>query len=130
MRERFYRVLMEDYADNPRTILLSTHLIDEIAMVVERVYIMSGGKIVMEDEVDRIRSRSYLLRGANEALARFTSGKRVIYRESYGSGAIAAVFDTIGDQERQEAGRLGISVDELPLQKFFAYLVEGGERVG
>lgn len=131
MRERFYRMLMEDYAECPRTILLSTHLIDEIAPVVEKVYIMDSGSILMLEEVDSLRTRSFLLRGAASNLDSFTREKRVLYRESYGSsGALAAVFDTIDDKEKQEAGRLGITIDELPLQKFFAYLVEGGERNG
>ncbi len=129
MREKFYSVLMEDYAENPRTILLSTHLIDEIAKVVERVYIIEAGSIALQDDVDHIRSQSYMLTGSNEAIDTFTSGKRVIYKESYGKSCLAAVYDTIGDAERLQADKLGISVDGLPLQKFFAYFIEGGERV-
>lgn len=128
MREKFYNVLMADYAENPRAILLSTHLIDEIAKVVERVYIIEGGSIRLQDEVDHIRARSHLLTGTKEAIDAFTRGKRVIYQESYGQGSMAAIYDAIGDQERQQAGKLGVTVDGLPLQKFFAYFIEGGDR--
>ncbi|MCQ6561088.1 ABC transporter ATP-binding protein [Paenibacillus mendelii] len=129
MREKFYRLLVEDYAEHPRTILLSTHLIDEIAMVVERIYIMDAGTILLDDDVDNIRTHSHLLKGSSEAVRAFTSGKRVIYEENYGNGALVAVYDEIGEAERAQAGRLGITIDGLPLQKFFAYLIEGGEHV-
>ncbi|MCC3372247.1 ATP-binding cassette domain-containing protein [Cohnella sp. REN36] len=129
MREKFYSVLMEDYALNPRTILLSTHLIDEISKVVERVYILEAGNILLHDDVDNIRTQSFMLTGSNEALDQFTRGKRVIYKESYGKGSLAAVYDRIGEDERLQASKMGISVDGLPLQKFFAYFIEGSGHV-
>ena len=128
MREKFYSVLMEDYTENPRTILISTHLIDEIAKVVERVYILEAGSILLHDDVDNIRARTHMLTGSNEAIEQFAGGKRVIYKESYGKGSLAAVYDVIGEEERLHATKLGVSIDGLPLQKFFAYFIEGGER--
>lgn len=127
MREKFYRVLMEDYAENPRTILFSTHLIDEIAKVVEQVYIMEAGSILLYDEVDNIRTHSHLVKGSKDAVENLTKGKRVIYLESYGNGSLAAVYDRLGEEERALAARQGVSIDGLPLQKFFAYLIEGGD---
>ena len=36
-RQLFYDRLLADYAEHPRTVLLSTHLIDEVADLLERV---------------------------------------------------------------------------------------------
>ncbi|MEC0176793.1 hypothetical protein P4H83_18115 [Paenibacillus favisporus] len=58
MREKFYRILLEDYAENPRTIFLSTHLIDEIDSVAEKIFIMDGGQILLQEEIDTIRSQA------------------------------------------------------------------------
>ncbi|MCU6792505.1 ABC transporter ATP-binding protein [Paenibacillus sp. WQ 127069] len=129
MRERFYRILVEDYAEYPRTILLSTHLIDEIAMVVEKVYIMDSGSILLHDEVDNIRDHSHLLMGDRESVDRFANGKQVIYQEPYGKGVLAALYGALGDADKQQAHKLGITIEGLPLQKFFSYLIEGGQRI-
>jgi ABC-2 type transport system ATP-binding protein len=129
MREKFYKLLMEDYADNPRTILISTHLIEEIAKVVERIVIIEAGTILLHDDADNIRIHSHLVTGNTQAMEKFTSGKRVIYKESYGKGMFAAVYDTLDEANRVQASKLGLSIDGLPLQKFFAYLIEGGERI-
>ncbi|WP_433945524.1 ATP-binding cassette domain-containing protein [Paenibacillus sp. SN-8-1] len=129
MREKFYRILVEDYAEHPRTILLSTHLIDEIAMVTEQVYIMDSGSILMHEEVDNIRTQSHVLMGARESVERFTNGRQVIYKEAYGKGVLAAVYGTIEDVDRRQAHELDISIEGLPLQKFFSYLIEGGQRI-
>jgi ABC-2 type transport system ATP-binding protein len=129
MRERFYKLLMEDYAEHPRTILISTHLIDEIAKVVERIYIIENGTLLLHDDVDHIRTNSHLLTGNVEAIEKFTQGRRVIYKESYGRGTLVALYDSIGETEHAQASKLGITIDGLPLQKFFSYLIEGGEYI-
>lgn len=126
MRERFYRLLVEDYAMHPRTILLSTHMVDEIAMVAERICVMEAGSILLHDDVDRIRTQSHLLKGNKEAVRHFTEGRQILYEEHYGNGVLAAVYGLIGEEEKAEAARGGISIVGLPLQKFFAYLIEEG----
>ena len=40
-----------DYAEHPRTIILSSHLIDEVANLIERVVVIDGGRIVRPGEI-------------------------------------------------------------------------------
>ncbi|MUG45307.1 ABC transporter ATP-binding protein [Paenibacillus woosongensis] len=126
MREKFYKELLEDYANSPRTILLSTHLIDEIVPVAERVYIMDQGSLLLHDEIHRIRMAAYLIRGNSDAVASFTEGKRVLHTESYGHGKLAAIFEILNDGDRLLARQLDITIEHLTLQKLFSYLIEGG----
>lgn len=46
-RSLFYDRLIEDYGSHPRTIILSTHLIDEISEVLEHVMVLDNGKLVL-----------------------------------------------------------------------------------
>lgn len=46
-REVFYRQLIESYSRQPRTILISTHLIEEVADIIEQVVIIKAGKILL-----------------------------------------------------------------------------------
>lgn len=39
-RELFYTELLDSYADNPRTFILSTHLIEEVANIISDVIIL------------------------------------------------------------------------------------------
>lgn len=126
MREWFYKELLEDYAIHPRTILLSTHLIDEIVPVAERVYIIDEGSLLLHDEMNRIRMAAYLIRGNSDAVASFTEGKRVLHTESYGHGKLAAIFEKLNDGDRLQARQLDITIENLTLQKFFSYLIKGG----
>lgn len=127
MRERFYRTLLEDYAEHPRTVLLSTHLIDEIATVVEKVFIMESGSILMEEEVEQIRERAHLVSGLGAALDTFVQGKRVIHGERYGNAGMAIVYGKLTKDDHKAAESQGLAVEGVPLQKFFAYLIEEGQ---
>ncbi|MFE4571034.1 ATP-binding cassette domain-containing protein [Paenibacillus chitinolyticus] len=126
MREKFYKALLEDCANHPRTILLSTHLIDEIAPVAERVYMIEAGTILLHDEMDEIRMAAHLIRGNSEAVASFTAGKRVLHKETYGHGTLAAIYEKLNDGDRRLAREMDISIESLTLQTFFSYLIQGG----
>lgn len=129
MREKFYRILLQDYAEHPRTILLSTHLIDEIATVVEKICVIEAGSVLLQGEVDQIRTESYLLKGSSEAVAALAKGKRLLYQENYGTAVLAALYGALTKADRELAARQGVAIEGLSLQKFFAYLIEGGEPV-
>ncbi|OEH92391.1 ABC transporter ATP-binding protein [Bacillus solimangrovi] len=128
MREKFYNVLLEDYAENPRTILLSTHLIDEISKIVEKVYILDQGNIKLYDDIDNIRNQSNYVSGKGDILVPFLEEKNVIHRENHGQLTIAAVYDSFNETEITEANQLDISIEAMPLQKFLAYYCAGGDQ--
>ena len=46
IRERFYRMLLDDFTETGRTFIISTHIIEEAASVFERVIILDEGKII------------------------------------------------------------------------------------
>ena len=53
-RERFYQLLLEDYARTGRTFIISTHIIEEAASVFERVLILDGGRIIEDEETEEL----------------------------------------------------------------------------
>ncbi|CQR55965.1 ATP-binding cassette domain-containing protein [Paenibacillus riograndensis] len=126
MRERFYKTVLEDYANHPRTILLSTHLIDEIAPIAEKIFILESGSLLLQDDMEQIRMSAYLVRGNSETVFSFMAGKRVLYHEAYGRGTLAAIYEKLDDRDMRQAREQDISIETLSLQKLFLYLIEGG----
>ena len=47
-RQLFYDRLLTDFADHPRTIILSSHLIDEVANLLEHVIVIDRGRIALD----------------------------------------------------------------------------------
>ena len=53
-RQLFYDRLLADYAEHPRTVVLSTHLIDEAADLLERVVVLDHGRVVLDADADDV----------------------------------------------------------------------------
>jgi ABC-2 type transport system ATP-binding protein len=76
-RQLFYDRLLADYAEHPRTVLLSTHLIDEAAGLLERVVVIDRGRIVLDADADELRGAATSVSGPAIAVAEFTAGRPV-----------------------------------------------------
>ena len=53
-RELFYELLLNNYEEHPRTIVIATHLIEEVANLIEEVVLIDHGRILLEDSVEHL----------------------------------------------------------------------------
>ena len=120
-RELFYRSLLETYADRPRMFLLSTHLIEEVAGVIEDVIIIDKGKILRTDSVENLLRSGYNITGAAAAVDDYCRGKDVLGCDTVGGIKTAAVLG------RAEDVPAGLTVSPLDLQKLFIRMTEKRE---
>ncbi|MGH9586480.1 MAG: ABC transporter ATP-binding protein [Acidobacteriaceae bacterium] len=70
--DQLLRVLVEDFANDGRTILMSSHHLSEVEKIADWVGILSNGKLLLEARLDDIRARYRRIRVAGEQ-ARSTS---------------------------------------------------------
>src|SRR5262249_19755020 len=59
----FYEELLEDYMAHPRTIILSTHLIEEVANLLETVLILHDGKALLHESAATLLGKGAQLIG-------------------------------------------------------------------
>lgn len=83
-RELFYRRLIESYAARPRTIIISTHLIEEIADIVEQVVILKNGRILLDKPADEVKAMGYTVSGKASDVEAFCQGREVLEVETLG----------------------------------------------
>lgn len=57
MRRRFYDTLVNDYMDEERTILVTTHQVEEVEHLLTDVMFIEQGRIVLDSPMDRIGER-------------------------------------------------------------------------
>ncbi|TSB48252.1 ATP-binding cassette domain-containing protein [Alkalicoccobacillus porphyridii] len=67
-RDEFYKELLDDYTEHPRTIILSTHLIDEVSDLFQEVYFMKKGEIALHETIDNLQQRAFLIHGPKDAI--------------------------------------------------------------
>ena len=122
-RELFYRLLMEDYLERGRTVVVATHLIEEVAAIVERVAIIDEGRLLMAASADELRASGYSVSGRAEDVRAYCEGLEVLGIDELGGLAMAYVQ---GEPVRE---RLTDRLDVAPmsLQKLFVELTGKGE---
>ncbi|MBC2890453.1 ATP-binding cassette domain-containing protein [Gordonibacter massiliensis (ex Traore et al. 2017)] len=122
-RDLFYRLLMEDYLERGRAVVVATHLIEEVATLVERVAIIDEGRLLMEASADELRTSGYSVSGRAEDVRAYCEGLEVLGIDELGSLAMAYVQ---GEPVRE---RLTDRLDVAPmsLQKLFVELTGKGE---
>jgi ABC-2 type transport system ATP-binding protein len=116
-RQVFYDRLLADYAEHPRTVLLSTHLIDEAAGLFERVVVIDRGRIVLNTAADDLRGAATSVSGPAIAVAKFTAGRPVWNRRRIASQESAVVAGTLNETDRARAAALHLRLEPLTLQE-------------
>ncbi|HEY5561050.1 MAG TPA: ABC transporter ATP-binding protein [Clostridiaceae bacterium] len=118
----FYDILLKDYIENPRTIVLSTHLIDEVSKVLENIIILDEGKIILSESLEDLRTKAISLTGRVDLVEEATKDKRIINYQIFGRSATAAIYDNISSVEINEWKSSALEVKALTLQDFFIYI--------
>lgn len=116
-RQVFYDRLLADYAEHPRTIILSSHLIDEVANILERVLVIEAGQIIMDADTDTVRNQAAAIVGDSTAAEAFVVGREVIHRESLGRVSRVTVLGRLSDADRVRLADAGLDVAPVSLQQ-------------
>jgi ABC-2 type transport system ATP-binding protein len=119
MRDQFNTLLLESYNTHPRIIIVSTHLIDEIAKITERLIIIDNGGILLEAEINEVDERAYTLSGMVNLVLPLLDDLNCIGKTTMGSVMAAHIFD------RRIVPPEGVAVNRLSLQDFFIQIVGG-----
>ncbi len=128
-RTMFYDRLIEDYAEHPRTIVLSTHLIDEVSRLLEHVIVIDQGKIILDAEADTLRGRAFTVIGAAAKVEEYTVDKALLGRAPLGALVSATVMGNGNGKDRQQAQELGLELAPVSLQQLIVHLTsESSER--
>ncbi|WP_279071481.1 ABC transporter ATP-binding protein [Microbacterium lacticum] len=123
-RQLFYDRLIEDYAEHPRTVILSSHLIDEVSNLIERVVVIDGGRILLDEETDAVRSRAATIVGDAAAVEAFAAGREVIHRESLGHVTSVTVLGELTAADRVALQASGLDLAPVSLQQLIVRLTQ------
>ncbi|MDR7383667.1 ATP-binding cassette domain-containing protein [Promicromonospora iranensis] len=123
-RYAFYDELLADYAEHPRTILLSSHLVEEVERLFEDVVVIDRGRVLLAEPADEMRSRGFSLTGTKDAVERVAGGRRALHRQQLGATVQVTLEGALDDAELAEAREAGVEVGAVPVQDLFVRLTD------
>lgn len=116
-RELFYRILLEKFSEMPCTIIISTHLIEEVSGIIEDIVIINKGKILKNESCEELLNKGYTISGSSSAVDAYVADKNVIGTDTLGGLKTAYI---LGPRDNNVPKELEIS--RLDLQKLFIQL--------
>lgn len=122
MRVEFYDMLTESFKKHPRIIIVSTHIIEEIAKTIDKLIIIDKGSIRFFDTLQSVGTKAFSVSGLQRDVETATRGLKVIGQDTVGGLVTCCIFDT----PPQESA--SIEVRPLSLQDFFIQMV--GHKAG
>ena len=126
-RQTFYDRLLADYVEHPRTVVLSTHLIDEVADLLEHVLVIDGGRIILDEGADELRESATTLVGPRAKVDAFVGARDVLHRDGIG-GLTSVTVSGLSAPERREATAAGLELAPVSLQQLVVHLTRSSEK--
>lgn len=131
VRREFVESLLSEYMEGENTVFISSHLIDEIAGLVDRVGILHDGKLLCNEPADALRARVRRIRFSFDGDPPARLPLEGIRRERRAGREVVATIDNF-DPQRTPAlldavGASSVAVEELGLENLFIDFVGGGE---
>lgn len=123
-REQFYKLLLEEYTETGRTFVISTHIIEEAADVMEEVIMLDQGKILLKENTQELIDRARYVTGLAEEVDGAAAGLEIHHAEKMGRSKGVTVL--LREGQKVDESR-DVTVQPLTLQKIFVALC--GEEV-
>ena len=125
MRERFYQLLLEDFARTGRTFIVSTHIIEEAASVFENVIILDHGRILENCPTEELVDQFRYISGREDVVDQVCRGLEVLSAHQMGRHKTVAVRG--GAAQLQAALQADVDVSPMNLQNVFVALCGHGD---
>lgn len=121
-RDLFYKKLIEYQEIDNSTIIISSHILSDIEKIVTDLLILNEGKIIVNDPIDDLLEKAFVITINAENLHFFAS-KNIIKKSNIGKQIILFVYDNFTDYELRKIREVA-EINRLNLKELFLALTK------
>lgn len=118
-RDLFYKLLVQKYAENPCTLVISTHLIAEVADLIEHTVIIRKGCILQDAPTEALTAACWAVSGPAGLVDSWAAGRNVLTTTALGGLKTVCVRGAV-----EEDLPAGLERRRVGLQEYFISLME------
>ncbi|MBD3107995.1 ABC transporter ATP-binding protein [Bacillus sp. AGMB 02131] len=123
VRKDFYRALLKDFIAFPRTVLFSSHHLEEIEDLLEDVLLIDKGKNQLHISIDEMKEWAIAVQGPTEKVKDWTANREVLFEKQLGGSMTYVVVDNnLSEQERESIKMNGLTVLSVSATDLCVYL--------
>ena len=118
-RDLFYKLLVRKYAESPCTMVISTHLIAEVADLIEHTVIIRKGRILQDAPTEALTAACWAVSGPAGLVDGWAAGRNVLTTTALGGLKTVCVRGAV-----EEDLPAGLERRRVGLQEYFISLME------
>ncbi|MFB6467306.1 ATP-binding cassette domain-containing protein [Cytobacillus sp. Hz8] len=123
-RKDFYRALLKDYITYPRTIILSSHHLDEVEDLLEEILLLKDGRKLLHMSISKFKEWAIGFRGKKEVVKEWIGNRDLIYSQYLGIDTMYGVVKNEYSEELLEKARMsGLEVSPVRSSDLCVYLM-------
>lgn len=128
VRKDFYRALLKDYLAFPRTIILSSHHLNEIEDLLEDVLLLKDGRKYLHLPISELKEWAIGLKGSTETLLDWTKNKEIIYQNHVGLDTMYAVVkNDFAETSLRKMNLAGLEITPVRSSDLCVYLTNNSK---
>jgi len=121
-RDLFYKELLANYSKKTNTVIISTHLIEEVSEVLEETIIIKEGKVILKKNVEELLTLAYTISGESSKVDEYIASKKHASIETMGRFKSATILEKIEERDHELISKLDLDTEKIELQKLFIAL--------
>lgn len=123
VRKDFYRSLLKEYLNFPRTIILSSHLLNEIEDLLEDILLIKDGEKCLHVSLEELKEYAIALNGDEEKVKEITSNREILYEKKIGINQLYVVVkNDLSLREKEQTVFSNIELSAVPSDDVCSYL--------
>ncbi|WP_017185682.1 ATP-binding cassette domain-containing protein [Alkalibacillus haloalkaliphilus] len=126
-REIFYEEILKEQGENPRIIILSTHLVSEMDHLFDEVLVIHNGSLILKEQYEDLISKGVHITGNENSINQFIQGYKVLHEQKLGGTKSALIYGSLTEQDRELAKQNGLQLNPATLQELFTHLTKEKE---
>lgn len=127
LRKKIYDVLLRDYMEHPRTIIISSHILSELEELLSEFLIIDAGQVLLYKSPDEIRTMAYRVDGTKEAVSTFASNRPVLYDEYNTTGSFAVMDCPCDEAAKSDSRKLNLVISGIRPEELYLYKTNHGK---
>lgn len=123
VRKDFYRALLRDYLGHPRSIIISSHYLEEMEDILEDVLLIKNGKKLLHVPIDEMKEYAIGATGATTNINVLANEKEVFHKKDIGNDrTYVVVRNNFSEEDLEKAREAGLEITPVSSSDLCVYL--------
>lgn len=123
-RKTAQEVLLRDYMEYPRTILLSSHNLSELEGLLSEMLLIHEGNIIFYEDMDSVREMLFRIDGPKEEISKVIEGEEYVCMGEKELNGFVVLRGNVFSQTADKARKAGLTVSPVSPEEVSVYLTQ------